>query len=449
MFKILHYLRDIWNSKTLKQKIIYTLILLAIYRLLVVLPVPFIDIDLFMSQISSNLTWWDSTEWLSFFAMLLWGTLENFSIIAVWLIPYINASIIMQLMTAVLPQLEELQEQWEIWTMKIQQYTRWFTLPLAFVQSFWMIYFMNYMFGWASWWWVIDTNSMSVLLLSAFTLTVWTVILMWIGEILTEKGTSNGISLIIFSSIVAWITSQVFSYSSFGWENMLEILVFMTVLVLALVIMAVLLIKTRKEIPIRYARQWKIEETAVLPIPLNPVWMIPIIFSIAFISFPYLISQVLSKVNPSWAMVNVAKWIETNLNIYTNQPSLLTIASYFILIVLFTFFYTLIVFNPDKIADNIQKRWWFIHGIRPWEETSKYLNRIYMHLCLWWWMWLWLIWIYSYIIAYIPFIQQATMSLWAIPIVVSGSWVIIIVWVVQDLLNKFNAELVMERYDRI
>lgn len=439
-FKIFHYLIDIWNSTTLRKKIIFTVIMLAVYRLLVFIPVPFVEIDQFMNRAVSS---WGGLE---FFAMLLWWTLEQFAIIAVWLVPYINASIIMQLLSSVLPQLEELQEQWEAGTMKIQQYTRWLTLPLAFFQSIWMIYFINYLLGG----WIINTASLSTVLLTAFALTVGTVLLMWIWELITEKWISNWISLIIFSSIVSWMVSKIYWYISSSGTDMLSIVLFMLSIVLVLIVLTILLVKTRKEIPIVYARQWKVEQTASLPIPLNPVWMVPIIFAIAFVTFPYLLSQLITKFGTQNQFVmDSAKWIETNLNIYTQNPNLLSISVYFIFILLFTFFYTVIIFNPDRMADNIQKRGWFIPGIRPWQETANYINKLLQHLCIWWWLWLAFVWVYGYILSYIPFIQQATQSLWSIPLIVQWSWVIIIVWVIQDFLNKVNWELDMERYDRL
>jgi preprotein translocase subunit SecY len=118
------------------------------------------------------------------------------------------------------------------------------------------------------------------------------------------------------------------------------------------------------------------------------------------------------------------------------------------LIVAFTFFYTLIVFSPEKMSDNIQKRWGFVPGIRPWKETSTYINRILMHLCLWWWLWLALVGIYSYILNYIPFIQNLVASLWSLPVVVTWSGVIIIVWVVQEIINKIETDLIMQRYEK-
>lgn len=156
----------------------------------------------------------------------------------------------------------------------------------------------------------------------------------------------------------------------------------MLAIVLVLVLLSILLIKTRKDIPVIYARQGQVQETASLPIPLNPVGMIPIIFAIAFATFPYLVSQIVINMgSQNQSIQGIAQWIEINFNIYTENPSRWVIIFYFILIVLFTFFYAMITFNPEKIADNIQKRGGFIPGIRPGEETANYLNKILMHLC--------------------------------------------------------------------
>jgi preprotein translocase subunit SecY len=213
---------------------------------------------------------------------------------------------------------------------------------------------------------------------------VGSILLVWLGEMITEKGLSNGISILIFASIVAGITSQTYTYIGASGSDLLGTVMFMLFIVLVLVILSVLLIKTRKEVPIVYARQGNVEETASLPIPLNPVGMIPIIFAVAFVTFPYLVGQIVINTGSQNVYVQqVARWIEVNFNIYTQQPSRIVILSYFVLIVIFTFFYAMITFNPEKIADNVQKRGGFIPGIRPGEETAKYLNGILMHLCFW------------------------------------------------------------------
>ena len=389
--------KSIISNKNLMKKIGFTLLILFLYRGLVHVPVPFVNIDTLMWQI-----WSASTAWLWYLVMMLWWSLDNFSIIAIWLAPYINASIIMQLLWAIVPKLEELTEQWEAWQKTIQQYTRYLSIPLAFLQWIGMVYFINY----TLWGNVIDT-SIWTLLLASFAMTIGSVLLMWMWELITEKWIANGISILIFSSIVAGITQSV--YGSFsGTSSIMWMLIFMLVIVLVLIILSIFILKSVKEIPIIYARKGKVQESSILPIPMNPVWMIPIIFSMAFVSFPYLLSKLIVQFQPmNTKLVAIADWIEANLNIYNSNPSLLAVVIYFVLIVLFTFFYTLIVFSPDRMSDNIQKRWWFVPWIRPWKETSAYINKILMHLCLWWWMWLALVWVYSYVLNYIPFRQKS------------------------------------------
>lgn len=439
MESLIRRIQSIFANKVLKKKLLITLALLALYRLLVFIPVPFVDIQ---TLISKTLI---SESGLEYFAMLLGGTIDNFSIIAVWLVPYINASIIMQLLWAVVPALEELQEQGEQWQQKIQQYTRRISFPLWFLQWIGMVYFINYLL----WGTVISTDIVTILL-SAFSLAIGSMILIWIGELITEYGISNGISLIIFASIVAGISSQTYTYLSTSAGNLLGTIIFMLAIIGVLMLLTILLIKTKKDIPVVYARQGGSKETASLPIPLNPVGMIPIIFAIAFVTFPYLLSQIVIKMWSQNPMIqNVATWIESNFNIYTQQPAWPVILAFFLLIVLFTFFYALITFNPEKMADTIQKRGGFIPGIRPGEETAHYLNKVLMHLCFWWGIWLWLVGIYTYILNYIPFINAATQSLWAIPVIVSWSGIIIIVGVIQDFMNKVDNELLMDKYSSL
>lgn len=430
-------LQDIFTNKHIRKKILFTLAILAIYRLLVIVPVPFVDISELVQQTLN-------ASGLGYFVMLLGWSLENFSIIAVGLAPFINASIIMQLMSAVIPQLEELTEQGEVGQQKIQQYTRYLTFPLAFLQGLGMVYFINYLLGGA----VIDT-SIGTVLLTAFSMAIGSMIIMRLWELITEKGIANGISILIFSSIVAGITQQV-SVTISGASSFFGILLFMLVIVVGLILLSIFILRSMKEIPVVYAKQGKVQETSILPIPLNPVGMIPIIFAIAFITFPYMLGRLIIQFQPmNTKLVGIANWIEVNLNIYAQQPAIFAIILYFLLIVIFTFFYTMIVFSPEKMADTIQKRGGFIPGIRPGEETSKYINGILMHLCLWGGAWLAAIGIYSYVLNYIPFIQDIVLSLGSLPVVVTGSWVIIIVWVVQDIFNKVSADLLMSKYDEV
>ena len=422
------------------KKIYFTLGILAIYRLLIFIPVPFVDISSLMDN-TFEASW--AAEWLWYLVMLMWGALENFAIIAIWVSPYITASIILQLLTSVVPSLEELTEQWEVWQNKINQYTRLLTVPMAFLQWIWMTFLMNSMLGWHA----VSTDFVTVLLV-AFVLTVGGVWLVWLWELITEKWVSNGISLLIFASIVSGIFQK--WYNSLNWgQDWYWVLLYMIAIVLVLIILSIFILKSVKEIPVIYTRNGRVQQSSILPIPMNPVGMVPIIFAMAFVSFPYLCFQLLANFMPGNEKVRaISDWISWNLNIYSNDPGRLAILCYVILIVAFTFLYAMITFSPDRIADNIQKRWWFIKWIRPWKATAKYVNWVLMHLCLWWWLWLALIACYTYICNWIPFLQTISSSLWWLPAVVTGSGIIIIVWVVQELINKISTDMVMKRYEK-
>lgn len=427
------------GNKSIRSKILFTLGVLALYRLLVFVPVPFADLSVLLSHTMGTGLTGDGT---SAFFMLLGGALDQFAFIAIGISPYITASIIMQLMGVVVPAVEELSEQGEVGQVKINQYTRYLTLPLAFLQGIGSVYLMNSMLGGA----VIETTLTNVLL-SAFVLTVGSIMLMWLGELITSKGISNGISMLIFASIVAGITQHL--YGSFASaQSIWGMLLFMLVIVLVLVVMSIFMLKSLKEIAIIYAKQGKAQQSSILPIPLNPVGMVPIIFGMAFVSFPYLLSKLVMQFHPAnQTLVSIAKWIEVNFNIYSQNPGIWAIVAYVFFIVLFTFFYAMITFSPDRISDNIQKRGGFIPGIRPGKATAQYVNKILMHLCLWWGLMLALIGIYTYVLQALPFIQTIVETIGSLPMVVTGSGVIIIVGVVQEVMNKIEWDLVMKKYE--
>lgn len=429
-------LRKIFSNKVLKQKIFYTLLFLALYRLLVFVPVPFADIDVLV-----NFTNLENSS-LSYFALLLWWTLDQFSLLAVWLAPFINASIIIQLLTGVIPKLEAMQEEGEAGTKKLGQVTRWLTFPLAFLQGIGVTYFVNYYLGGNA----IELTTITILWV-ALIMAFGSMLLVWIGDLITEYGMGNGTSMIIFASIVAGISSSLYSSLSSA-SNRFSVFLFILIFIGVLTLLCIFLIRTMKEIPVIYARQWKVQQTSILPFPLNPVGMVPIIFAIAFVSFPYLITQLLSKFGGSTqGLKNAADWIEANFNIYNQNPTRLTIIFYFILVVFFTFFYAMVQFNPEKIADNIQKRWGYIPSIRPGKETIAYISKIIWHLCFRGGIGLGILACFSYLLNRIPLLQNLFQWFGTIPVVVTGSGIIIIVWVVQDIMNKLKSEQYMNEFE--
>ena len=433
-------MKALFTNPVLRKKLIMTLIGLAVYRLLVVVPVPFVNIDLLMAQTGGI-----AASWLANFLMLFWWSLESFSIVAVGLWPFINASIVTQLLTVVIPHFEELQELGEQWQQQLQRYMRYMTLPFAFVQSVGMVFFINSLMGG-----VIDTTSWTTVLFAAFTMSVGAMMILFIADWITEKGITNGTSLVIFASIISGMVTQLFSTfgalttSSAFWSMLIYVVIVIGLLTAA----SIFILKSYQQIPVIYARQWKIQETSKLPIPLNPVGMIPIIFAMAFVSFPYIISQFTTSLGyPSETVKYRANWIELNFNIYVEKPAIPILIFYFLLIVVFTYFYSLITFNPDKMADNIQQRGGFIPGIRPGNETAEYIKTTLNHLSIWGGAGLAFIGIFTYLLHYVPLIQDFSTQVGALPVIVTGSGIIIIVGVIQQLMDKIETETLMAQYD--
>ena len=431
--------KEIVNNKTIMKKIGFTLLILALYRLLTFVPVPFVDIDTLMNGTLES----EAAGGFGYLVMLMGGALSHFSIIAIGVSPYITSSIILQLLSSVIPSLEELTEQGEVGQAKINQYTRYLTLPMAFLQGIGMTFIMNSMLGGQA----IETSIGNILLVG-LVLACGSLLLMRLGELITDKGLSNGISMLIFASIVSGIIQKAYTSLSTG-NNWFGVLLFMILIVVVLIVLSIFILKSTKEIPVVYARSGKVQQSSILPIPMNPVGMVPIIFAMAFVSFPYLMSQLIMQFQPgNQKLMAIADWIQINLNIYSENPGRIAIVFYIVFIVAFTFLYTLIMFSPDRMADNIQKKGGYIPGIRPGKATSTYINGILMHLCLRGGLGLALIAIYTYVLNWIPALTAIAQSLGGIPTIVAGSGIIIIVGVVQDLINKVDTELVMAKYEK-
>jgi len=415
-------LKSVFSVKHLRKKIIIVWLLLLVYEFLSIVPVPGVD----KNALTRMLEW---QEWLAFFGALMWWWLKNFSIILMWLSPYINASIIIQLLWVVFPKIWDLQKEWENGQRIINKWTRYLTLPLAFLQSFWMITLLNTLAQWD----VLNVSDKKVLLLSMLIVTAWTMFLVWLWEKITEYGIWNGISLIITAWILSWVPVGIIKYFT-----MREYWLFALILTLTLVIIYVIIKFTEwnRRIPIIYSRTWR-EEKSYFPIRINQAWMIPIIFSVSIITFPWILWQILANNTNEKLKVIWTKLMEF---FNMSNPSAIFLVSYFALIVLFSFFYISITFNTDEVADNIQKRWWYIPWIRPGKETSQYLTKVSNHLNLFGWSFL-------AIIAVLPYILWKLMNR-SIDLIISWAWLIIIVSVILDLLSKLDSETKMFDYSK-
>ncbi|MCD5383004.1 preprotein translocase subunit SecY [Candidatus Gracilibacteria bacterium] len=425
------YLKNIWKIKDLRQRILFVFFGLILFRLAAHIPVPFADMSALAQVFAQN-------QMLGVFSALTGGSMESFSIVMMGLAPYINAAIIMQLMTVVIPGLERMKnEEGEEGQKKINSYTRWLTLPLAILQSYGMIALMNMSAGTN----VVNLGDLSVLIPVILSIAAGTVFLMWLGELMTEKGIGNGISLIIFTGIVAAIPpifGKIFGMAAIDSSKILPFIIFLGVIILML-ILVVIFSEAQRNISVTYATAGGTATKGNLPIRINQAGMIPIIFAIAMITFPTVIASFMQK-SANETVQSVSTWILANLS--GSNPNFIYMGLYFLLIFAFTYFYVSVTFKPEKAAENIQKKGGFITGLRPGSQTSEYIENVSTNLNFWGGGFL-------ATVAVIPLIFVKYTDLTQSDLLITGSGLIIVVGVVLELIRQVNARLVMNDYEAI
>ena len=428
---MLKYLQQLWHSEDLRKRILFSLFLLLIYRFVAHIPVPGADPIALRNFLGGR----GSSGALGVFAALTGGAIDNFSIVLLGLSPYINASIILQLCTVIFPKLEAISKEGQQGQQKINRYTRWLTFPLALLQSYGFLLLLNSgasQLGGA----LIDTSFPGVLS-PMIVVSAGALFLMWLGEVITEKGVGNGISLIIFAGIVAGIPAT-FSNMFVAGAGKQGPFIFFGIITVLLLVAVVLFTEAHRLVPITYANQGAGRGVqGGIPIRLNQAGMIPIIFAISLITFPGIIAQFLQTA-PRFS--DVVSFITTYLN--ANSPSILYILLYFLLVLLFTYFYVSVTFRPDQLAEDIQKRGGFIPGIRPGKQTAEVLQSVSVHLNLWGGVFLG-------IIAIIPLIFTRYSTLSSQDLILSGSGLIIVVGVVLELIRQINAQLLAHDYEKL
>ena len=433
----MNYFKRIFQAPGLRKKIFFVIFWLAVFRIAAHITVPGVDVTALQGLFEQN-------ELLGAFSILTGGSLENFSIVLMGLTPYINASIIVQLMTVVIPRLEELSKEGEQGRNKINSYTRWLTFPLAFLQSYGMILLLNKSASAGGAELIPGIENLNVILPIMITISAGTLFLMWLGEMMTEKGIGNGISLLIFASIVSGIPpilGQTLGIAQFDQTKLIPFVILLAITV-ALTIFVVLVTEGSRQIPVNYgSRAGTRGAQSALPIRINQAGMIPIIFAVSLVTFPTIIAQFLqNSLNPT--VKAISDFILANLN--GAAPGFLYILLYLLLIVAFTYFYVSITFDPVKIAENIQKRGGFVPGIRPGRETAEFLGGVSSRLNLWGGLFLGFV-------AVLPIILTkffASQSFGSVPLLISGAGLIIVVGVVLELIRQINAQLIMHDYDK-
>lgn len=430
---MLKYLLQIWHSKDLRNKILFTLAMIAVYRIMTHISIPGVNQEALQYVFDKNAL-------LGVFSLLTGGSAEGFSIVLMGLSPYINASIIIQLLTVVIPRMEEISKEGEQGRKTLNKWTRWLTLPLAFMQSYGMISLIN---AQAQVPIISDISNPGVILPIMLTVSTGTILVMWLGEAISEKGIGNGTSVLIFASIIAGVPSLVGPTLALTRTESERLIPFMAIVLVTIILcfLVVMFTEGQRRIPITYAGQrGKAKaEQSFLPIRVNQAGMVPIIFAVSMVTFPSIIGQFLAYADSAW-LKTVGNVLTTQLNPATATYNIL----YFVLIVAFTFFYVSVVFNPDQVAENIQKRGGFVPGLRPGKETSVYLSKVSNRLNLFGGTMIGLIAVFPILLKEI----FTTINIGTVSTMISGAGLIIIVGVVLDLIRQINAQLLSHHYER-
>ncbi len=419
---------QIFKIEDLKNRILFVLGMLAIFRVMANIPMPGMDdperLEEFFAQF----------EMFQFANAFTGGTMDRFSIAMLGLGPYITAVIIIQLLTMVFPKLERMyKEEGEQGKQKVNQYGRLLTVPFAVLQTFGMLtLFRNQQ--------IIEPMGTIDMIATILTVTAGTVFLMWLGELISEKGIGNGVSILIFAGIIANVPSQIYQ-AIIGW-NVDQLPSYLLFIILALFIVAavVLVNEARRNIPVSYAKRVKGRKvyggsSTYIPLNINPAGVIPIIFALSLLAMPAMVAQVLA--NAEIAFSSVAE----RMGMFFENPWVQG-TSYFVLVFLFTFFYTAVTFDPENVADNLKKMGGFIPGIRPGKSTENHiryiLNRVLTVGAL-----------YLATIAVMPSIIAGVTGVATFQFLIGGASILIIVSVVLDTTQQINAQLQMREYEEI
>ena len=419
---------QIWRLSDLRKKILMVMLLLGVTRVLAAVPIPGVDITALRQFFNQN-------QLFGLLDIFSGGGLSNFSIAMLGVGPYITASIIMQLLAILIPKLGELQKEGEQGRAKVNQYTRYLTVPLALISGFGTVtLFTRGAQGTGPILGILSPAEWTIILIS---ITAGTLILMWIGEIITEYGIGNGLSLIIFAGIVARLPISLTQQATLFDVSKLPTIIGFALIGLIVILGVVVMTEATRNIPVSYAKRVRGNNlyggvNTHLPIRVNTAGLIPIIFAISILLFPGVLANFLVNAK-TLAIANFARQVT---ELFQNQ-TFYGIA-YFFLVVAFTYFYTAVIFNPEDIADNIQKQGGFVPGLRPGRQTAEFLYKVLNRITLAGAGFLGLI-------AVLPFLMQIVTKTQALTI--GGTSLLIVVAVVIETVKQIESQLVMRDYE--
>ena len=413
----------IWTDTTLRKKVLFVFFALIVFRLLAAIPIPGIDTVALNRFLANN-------QFFGILNIFSGGGLSNLSVIMLGVGPYITGSIIMQLLTIMVPSLKRIyNEEGEAGRKRFSQYSRLLTVPLAAIQGYSLLFILekqNILFNLTA----FDRIT------NMFIVIAGSVLIMWIGELVSEFGIGNGVSLIIFAGIVArlpaWVSQNIFTF------DVSQIPLYLVFFVVGLLILAgiVLVTEAERPIPVTYAKRVRGLKmygggSTFLPLRVNQAGVIPIIFALSILLFPQMIGTFLSRFSNT-ILVKISQVL-----VSFTQTSVLYAVLYFIFVFLFTYFYTAVTFDPDALSTNLQKNGAFIPGIRPGVSTSEYISKVLSRITL-------LGAVFLGVVAVLPLIMQFITGNTSFAL--GGTSILIVVSVVLDLIKKVDAQISMREY---
>ncbi|MBI2463310.1 MAG: preprotein translocase subunit SecY [Candidatus Spechtbacteria bacterium] len=419
-------LRQLFYTSELRNKIFFVLGALALFRVFANIPIPGINPERLAAFFAGN-------QFFGLLNLFSGGALSNLSLMMLGLGPYITATIILQLFTMIFPRLKEMyQEEGEMGRQKFNQYSRMLTVPLSLLQGYGLITLFTRQ-G------LIDPLKPLALAAALLTVTAGSLLLMWIGELISEKGIGNGISLLIFAGIIADAPSSIQQLIASGTQEDIPGYIIFAALSVIIVASVVVVNEARRNIPVTYAKRVRGNKmyggvSTFLPINLNPAGVIPIIFALSILLLPTMIAS-FAAASTNHLVIRISEYI-TKFSQGSWEYNLI----YFILVVLFTYFYTAVTFEPHNIATNLQKQGGFIPGIRPGNPTSEYLSYILNRT-------LFVGALFLGTIAVFPSIIQGAVNIQAFRFLVGGTAVLIVVSVVLETVRQIRGQLAMRQYE--
>lgn len=417
--KIVIVLKD----KTMRKRIGFTLGALIVFRLLAAIPVPGVDIVSLERLLNSS-------QLFGLLDIFSGGGISKLSIVMLGVGPYITASIIMQLLTMMFPKMKALmQEEGEIGRQKLSQYSRLMSIPLAALQAFAFISLFQSQN-------ILPHLTGFGLMVNIIVITAGSLLLMWIGELISEFGIGNGVSLIIFAGIVAVLPTRIVQFVAGFDPSQIPLYILFLVIALIVVVGVVVVTEAERSVPVTYAKQVRGNKvyggvSTYLPLRLNQAGVIPIIFALSILLFPQIISGFLAK-SSNTMVADIASSVSTFLSGSWTHAII-----YFFLVFVFTYFYTAVTFDPKQISENLQKGGAFIPGVRPGESTMEYLGNIVTRITL-------VGALFLGVIAVLPLVMQGITGNQTMAI--GGTALLIVVSVVLDLLKKIEAQISMREY---